>query len=98
MFRVPCPECTARLAAALDESRVLATPAGVLSDFCEHEHVVFTVGADRGVVVDWTVQPCESLDRFRTLIADARAAHQRQVQDIAENGMPGGPPAAATRH
>jgi hypothetical protein len=89
MFKVPCPECAAAALCALEDDKMLATPAGLLSGFCSHEQVMWTLAADRGLVFDWSVQPCASRERFAALHADSREAFARQALD-AVRVPPGG--------
>lgn len=88
MFRTPCKACTARFMAALEHDKMLATPAGFLADFCEHESVAAGVDAHHGVVAHWSVEPCPSRAEFEARLAGARealkrAAFERQAQQRA---------------
>ncbi len=90
MFKVPCPGCTARALDALEHDKMRGTPAGFIADFCEKAGVMWAVAADRGLVVDWSVQPCASREVFTALLAGSREAFARQAQDV----FPAPPPSA----
>lgn len=85
MFKTPCPECCARIAAALDQDRMLSSAEALLNAHCPHAGVGATLRVQRGLVVDWNLFPARDEAAFRALIERTREV-ARQAASARQTG------------